>query len=440
MEGADALVLGGGPAGLAAALALARAGASVTLVERDRLTRSVPADDAFVLDRQGIAHYHAPHAFLPRGVTVLRENARDVYDALLELGAFELELAREQPDTRPEDADLILLCVRRPLIEWALREAVLREPGVRVVSERVGGILLSGGALVGIASSNGSLRAPLVVDAMGRTSRMRRWLTESGIEVAEESHEVGIVYYSRYYQLHPGVEFPPSNHPLGPRLDLGYALCAAFLGDNHTFAFALMVPAWDDELKSLRDPDRHHACLVALPELRDWVDPAVSRPITGISSMGALRTTWRSYEQTAPDGLVAVADAFCHTDPSFALGLSFGLVHGFALADAYGRGDLASFWNETVPELRERFELARDVSLHRLARLRGEDLKPSTAASTFLSLGAAARNDPDLFRIAFRRIGFLDRLGPTEQPLPSPPPAPAPPLSREELLAAVTEA
>jgi len=53
----------------------------------------------------------------------------------------------------------------------------------------------------------------------------------------------------------------------------------------------------------------------------------------------------------------AVADAFCHTDPSFALGLSLGLVHGFALADALARGDLSSFYEETVPELRERFEL-----------------------------------------------------------------------------------
>jgi 2-polyprenyl-6-methoxyphenol hydroxylase-like FAD-dependent oxidoreductase len=35
VETADALVLGGGPAGLAAALALSRAGASVALVERD---------------------------------------------------------------------------------------------------------------------------------------------------------------------------------------------------------------------------------------------------------------------------------------------------------------------------------------------------------------------------------------------------------------------
>ena len=438
MESSESLVLGGGPAGLSVALALARAGVGVTLVERDGLDRSVPAEQAFLLDRQGIAHYQAPHAFLPRGTKVLRERAGDVYELLLGSGAFELALARDQPDVRPDDAELILLCVRRPLIEWALREAVLADPLVRVLSARVEGVLASGGAVVGVRTSSGPLRAPLVVDAMGRTSRMRRWLADAGREIPEESHEVGIVYYSRYYQLQPGLEFPASNHPLGPRVDLGYAACAAFLGDNQTFAFALMVPSWDSELKTLREPDRHHACLAALPELQDWVDPTVSRPITAVSSMGALRTTWRSYDQAAPEGLIAVADAFCHTDPSFALGLSLGLVHGFTLADAYTRGEAAAFWSETVPELRERFELARDLSEHRLARLRGEEATPSNAAATFLALNAAARTDPDLFRVAFRRAGFLDRLGPIEQPLPPPPPAPTPSLTRGALLAAVS--
>lgn len=433
----DVVVAGGGPAGLAVALALARSGARVTIFERDRLDQRVPPEEAFSIDRRGIAHYDAPHAFLPRGAKVLRTRAADVYEALLELGAFELRIAQNQPDVRPEDSELILCCVRRPLIEWALREAVLREPLVEVVSTRVEGVVLANGAAVGLVTSGGEVRAPLVVDAMGRTSRARRWLAEVGVEVPKESHEVGIVYYSRYYQLQAGSDFPPSAHPFGPRLDLGYALCASFLGDNGTFAIALMVPSFDPELKTLREPDRHHACCAALPEVQDWVDPARSRPITDVSSMGALRTTWLAYDKAAPDGFVAVADAFCHTDPSFALGLSLGLVHGFALADAHLRGDVRSFWSTTVPELRERFELARDVSEARLARLRGEQPNPSSAASTFAALNAAARDDPDLFRIAFRRAGFLERLGPIEHPLPPPAPAPDAPISRDALLAAI---
>jgi 2-polyprenyl-6-methoxyphenol hydroxylase-like FAD-dependent oxidoreductase len=427
----DVVVAGGGPAGLAAALALARSGGHVSLVERDRLDERVEPTDAFRIARDGIAHYDAPHAFLPRGAKVLRERARDVYDTLLDLGALELQIARDQPDSRPEDEELILLCVRRPLIEWALRDAVLREPLVDITTGHIDGLVVEGGTVLGLSTSAGEVRAPLVVDAMGRTSRARRWLA-----VPEEAHEVGIVYYSRYFQLRQGLDFPPCANPFGPRVDLGYALVASFIGDNSTFAIALMVPAWDRELKAaLRDPDRFVAACAALPQTRDWVAPELSRPITGVGSMGALQTTWRSYERHGPPGFVAVADAFCHTDPGWALGLSLGLVHGFELADA--GGDVDAFWAATVPELRERFELARDVAEARLARLRGRNATLSEAAAMFSALFAAALDDPDLFRIAYRRQGLLERLTPVGG-LPEPPPPGPPPLSRDELLAAIT--
>ncbi len=444
MEEPDVVVAGGGPAGLAAALALARAGARVTLVERDPLDHG-SAEAAFSAPRGGIAHYHAPHAFIARGAKVLRERAPDVYEALLENGAFELPIAAKLPAAQPEDAELILLCARRPLIEWALREAVMGEPLVRTHTARVDGLLIEDGRVTGVTAGV-PLRAPLVVDALGRTSRARHWLADAGIDIPEESHEVGIVYYSRYYRLRDG-DLPESTHPFGPRGDLGFASYGTFVGDSGTFAIALMVPATDAELKTaVRDPQRFDAACRLLPDARDWVD--VSEPIEDVVSMGALRTTWRGYASTAPDGFVAVADSFCHTDPSFALGLTFGLVHAFALADAWSRGEPEAFQAAAAPEARERFEFARDMSTVRLERLRGETPAPTAQVVSVGRMFATQDLDPAVFRATFRFTGFLDPLATSEgdaelqeriaELLPSAAPPPAPPFGRDELLAALS--
>jgi 2-polyprenyl-6-methoxyphenol hydroxylase-like FAD-dependent oxidoreductase len=450
MEEPDVVVAGGGPAGLAAALALARAGARVTLVDRDPLEGGSTAESAFSAPRAGIAHYRAPHAFIARGAKALRECAPDVYETLLENGAFALPIAAKLADPEPEDAELILLCVRRPLIEWALCEAVLREPLVQTRTARVDGLLIENGRVTGV-TADGPLRAGLVVDALGRTSRSRQWLADAGVDIPEESHEVGIVYYSRYYRLRDGHDLPDSAHPYGPRGELGYASYATFVGDSRTFAVAIMVPAWDGELKTaVRDADRFDTACRLLPDIREWVDPAVSEPIEGVVSIGALRTTWRGYDTAAPHGFVAVADAFCHTDPTFALGLSFGLLHAFALADAWSRGEPETFWPTVVPEARERFEFARDMSTMRLQRLRGEPAEPTAQVAAVGRLLACQALDPDVFRATFRFTGFLDPLSTSESDerlqgriaelLPTAAAAPPQPIARDELLAALSSA
>jgi 2-polyprenyl-6-methoxyphenol hydroxylase-like FAD-dependent oxidoreductase len=62
---ADVVVLGTGLAGLAAALAFARQGRRVILVERDGPPQGCDADGLFGdWDRRGIAHFRQPHNFL----------------------------------------------------------------------------------------------------------------------------------------------------------------------------------------------------------------------------------------------------------------------------------------------------------------------------------------------------------------------------------------
>ena len=60
------IVVGGGVAGLGSALALARAGHEVTVLERDDTPMPTSADDAFEWDRRGAPQVRQSHAFLAR--------------------------------------------------------------------------------------------------------------------------------------------------------------------------------------------------------------------------------------------------------------------------------------------------------------------------------------------------------------------------------------
>src|SRR5919198_6720230 len=129
------VVAGGGVAGLAASLALARAGQNVIVLERDRVDADGSPRSAFDVGRRGIPHYFQPHAFLPRGRRLLLDWAPDVLDALLEVGADpqDLTVGLHGPP-QPGDEDLVYLWVRRPVIERALRRAAAAEPAVEIRS------------------------------------------------------------------------------------------------------------------------------------------------------------------------------------------------------------------------------------------------------------------------------------------------------------------
>ncbi len=60
-----------------------------------------------------------------------------------------------------------------------------------------------------------------------------------------------------------------------------------------------------------------------------------ARPITDVMPMGGLMNVDRTGDPGV-SGIVATGDAFCHTDPAFAYGLSFALAHAQALGRRYG--------------------------------------------------------------------------------------------------------
>ena len=134
MRGLSIVVLGAGPAGLSAALALGRDGHRVTLIERDPVIVDRP-ETASSWQRAGIPHFHQPHAFIPRGRLELLGSFPDVYRSLIDHGASDVDpRPKIRGPSQRQDDEPQYLAARRPLIEWALRRAVVSEPRIQVRS------------------------------------------------------------------------------------------------------------------------------------------------------------------------------------------------------------------------------------------------------------------------------------------------------------------
>ena len=448
------VVLGGGVAGLSTALLLTRDGHRVTLLEQDSLHPG-DAQDAPQWERGGIPHFLQPHAFIPRGRAELRRHLPDVYDALLSAGAWDVDLRHKLPGPpEPDDEALQYLGVRRPVIEWALRQAVLSEDRVSVrTGVAVQGIVAEHDLVTGVRVDGALMSADVVVDALGRRTMTATW---------EASSDCGVVYYSRYFRVRPGHELPDGPWLLGPRGDLGYFGFSTFPGDNGTFAALLAVPPRVPEWRALKDIGPWTAAVEQIPALRKWVDPDAVEPITGVLPMAGLRNTLREYQPTAPVGLFPVGDAYCHTDPVLAHGLAFGLVHAAALTAALRThedlGDAGdAYAGVTQQELRERYALASALDEQRLRLWSGGAVDfahhdGDYALFSMVAAGAAAVVDPDVFRVFVRRIGLLDSTEVFDSDVAlqrrvelvfaemrsAPRPAPGP--SREEMVAVIASA
>jgi 2-polyprenyl-6-methoxyphenol hydroxylase-like FAD-dependent oxidoreductase len=422
-------VLGAGVSGLATGLALARAGHEVTLIERDEVVVG-QALDAPDWTRGGIPHFLQAHAFTARGRRELRAMFPDVFQALLDAGADDIDLRPKlHGEPRPGDEQLAILGVRRPLIEWALRRAIVGESGVHVESGvrvlGLEGIRADVPRVTGVQTSAGSIRADVVVDAMGRKSPVPGWIEALGARpMAEQSSDCGVIYYTRYYRIRPGASLPDGPWLPTPRADLGYGLFSSFPGDNGTFAGLVAIPPGDQDLKILRHTAAFDAATALMPALYSWTNPDTSTPFTSVLPMGSLQNTLRSFVNGRPPtiGLISIGDALFHSDPVFALGLSFGLVHARALATALDEhaADLEAaalaFDASVRKSMEERFRNASAVDDLRLRAWSGEPLDVAHRDGgayplfAFAAGSAAALVDGDVFRTVVRRNYFLDPL------------------------------
>ena len=422
----DTVVIGAGVTGMATALALARGGHEVTVLERDAGPVPDSADAAFEgWDRWGVPQARHSHAFLARLRNILRDRAPDVLQALLDAGVTEMRFAERLPlemedrDPRPGDEDLVALACRRTTFEWVFRRVLEDEPGVRLLDGvKVSGLLGTPERITGVRAGEGEIPAERVVDAAGRRSPLASWLSDIGAAAPEqETVECGIVYLSRFYRLRDGHEAPPQEGPVGG--DLGYLKYAVFLGDNRTFSVTFGTATNENDMRPrLLKPALFDAAAVNLPATAPWVDPERAEPITGVEVMARLvNRRQRLFVDDEPValGVHALGDAAIHTNPLYGRGCSLGMVHAYLFADLLAGGiedpkalalaldeatreHIDPWYRTSVMQDRENIraqngEVATDDPMRALMR---DGLMP------------AVRVDPDVFRAFLRVLNLLD--------------------------------
>ena len=407
-SGADLVVIGGGVGGLAAALLSARRGASVVLVERDGDPVEGPPDADFTSWRRpGVPQAQHSHAFLGLGTRVLGEEAPDVIAALRSRGVPEVA-ASWRGRGRVDGA--VNLLSRRLVFEAVLRRTVMAEPGVRMlVGDRVTGLVATPGrppVVRGVRTAqSGEIGASLVAVATGRRSPITEWAAELGVsELPVTLHRLGLQYYTRFYRLHDGMEYPSLERPQSARLS--YLLAMAFPSDNRTFSLTVSCFVDDPFRRALADPLVFERVLSAVPLTRPWVEAGA--PISPLYAMARIDNRWQRLveDNHTPllGGIVLVGDSSMHTNPTFGRGMSLAFEQAQRLASTLGAssdpvGYTAEFERWIADHHREWFDVQvatddRIVARFRAA-LRGEEATDQAGPGGQLTLAMFAAADTD---------------------------------------------
>jgi flavin-dependent dehydrogenase len=316
----DVIVIGGGPAGSAAATVLAQKGRRVVLLEKEKFPRyhigeSLIPYTYYPLQRMGLIEQmkqsHFPRKYSVQFVSISGKQSQPFY--------FSQQLHHEAADTwqvlRSEFDQMLLNNARAKGVE------VMEETLVKETIEQNGAV---GGVVAATRSGvTHEFRAPITIDATGRdafTLGRRGWKLRD-----PRLNKIAVWTYYKGALRDPGI-------------DEG-ATTVAYVPDKGWFWY---IPLPDDVVSVgiVAEKDylyRDSRDLKTIFHREAAVNKWIEQHLSAGQQMGEYRVTGEySYRSRhcAGDGLLLIGDAFAFLDPVFSSGVFLALRSGEMGADA----------------------------------------------------------------------------------------------------------
>ena len=370
----QAVIIGGGIAGLLTAAALSESFRTVTIVERDEL----PEEPRH---RRGVPQGLQVHALLAAGQDAMEELLPGVGQRFVDAGGVvvdspaDIAVFTSQGWSGRVRSKAHVVCMRRPHLELVLRQRVTELRNVRIVRGTVTGLTVSADAraVTGVTVKGGataSMSADLVVDASGRSSKAPVWMEDLGFPKPREAEVRSFIGYATVPVRLPDGALPEGvlgvlahPHPGNPR---GAAVVPC---DNglHLLAGLGMVKA--------DPPSDREAFLAHLDQAPSPLIGEIARkadflgPVHTYRIPGSRRRYWEELHPR-PEGFVAVGDAVMSLNPLYGQGMSVAAVQARTLKSVVAQADgrltgladrIQKSFTSTLDTV---FEMALDVDGH----------------------------------------------------------------------------